>query len=253
MAISEPHYRALKTLAERGEVRRYPAVLEIGEANVYSDMDPRKLLQEINLINDEKLRRTVLERFNRLVNAGDSFELAKLIYVMLFATDDVHSIDAGGTDKALRMDLNQSIDLEKEFDLVINHGTAEHVFNIANVFRVMHDHCDVGGLLVHESPFTGWVDHGFYCLQPTLFYDVVTANNYDLRYIAVEQIDRNLLLEIECREHIHQLKRDGELPDNSMLYVAMRKTTDEPFMVPMQGIYAHTLSEEARLAWSELR
>lgn len=259
MAISAPHYQALKELAKRGELPIGGRILEIGEANWYGDISVSEIISDIHKLPLDAGREILVERLRRLEKSNDqwaAWEIAKIIYDFLIAPSMVRSIDFNGTPAALRYDLNEWTGTHGNpgsFDLVINHGTAEHIFNIANVFRAMHDNCCVGGLMIHESPFTGWVDHGFYTLQPTLFCDVAAANDYDMRYIAIEQIESKLLWEITSREEIHMLAHAGELPDNAMLYVAMRKTTDAPFKIPMQGVYAKTVSREVQSAWRELR
>src|SRR5256885_7367791 len=40
------------------------------------------------------------------------------------------------------------------YDFVTNHGTSEHVLNQYNCFKVMHDFCRAGGLMIHAVPFT---------------------------------------------------------------------------------------------------
>jgi hypothetical protein len=51
------------------------------------------------------------------------------------------------------------------FDLVINAGTTEHVSNQENAFRVIHDLTKRGGMMNHEVPAGGMIDHGFFSYQ----------------------------------------------------------------------------------------
>lgn len=134
----------------------------------------------------------------------------------------------------LRLDLNKPIDLGEQFDVVINNGTAEHVFNIAQVFKTIHDHCAIGGLMIHDAPLLGWLDHGFYCLQPTLFYDLATVNCYEIVKVAIHEIKSQTIINIERRE---QLAAAG-VPDEAMLFIAFKKRFDVPFSFPMQGRYS---------------
>jgi hypothetical protein len=229
MAIYHAHYNVLRHLHEAGELRS-GALLEIGEANWYGDIPPP-------------------------CDAPDWFEVVKRLYRDWFGATKVASIDLNGP-TAMKLDLNKPIALagdtrlaRVQFSTVINHGTAEHVFNIANVFKVMHDHCAAGGLMIHDAPCYGWLDHGFYTLQPTLFYDLAAANQYDLRYMAVTSLHDPMPIRIANRDGVSELLRGGKLPQNAMLMVAMRKVKDEPFRIPMQGYYADTLSQEGKRAW----
>ncbi|MGE3190022.1 MAG: class I SAM-dependent methyltransferase, partial [Vicinamibacterales bacterium] len=53
-------------------------------------------------------------------------------------------------------------DLHGRFDLIIDHGTLEHVFHVPNALRALFTMLKVGGRLVHSSPTSNLVDHGFY-------------------------------------------------------------------------------------------
>jgi hypothetical protein len=117
----------------------------------------------------------------------------------------------------------------------------------------MHDHCEVGGLMIHESPFVGWIDHGFWNINPTVYFDLAHANAYDIRFMAVNQIEQQSSAEIHSREHLLTMAANGGVPFNSMLYVAMKKTKDAEFAIPIQGVYAGSVSADATRAWKELR
>ena len=243
MAISAPHYHCLKELHRRGELPQGGMILGIGEAQWYGDIAPP--WKKYN-VPDQRFAGWETQ-WNEL-----SFKIAKDLYKELFDCDRVMAIDMHGP-TSLNLDLNQPLDLKGTFSVVYNHGTLEHIFNPAQVLRTMHDHCEVGGLMLHESPFTGWIDHGFYTIQPTLYYDLAAANSYDLRYFAVTHIEHGTAVEIHSREQLLKMAAAGGVANNAMLYVAMRKTKDEPFRIPMQGFYAEAISAEAQAAWRDLR
>lgn len=232
MAISETHYRLLQELHRRGELPQGGGILEIGEAEFYGDFDCGEIAGA----------------------SGDGFSIVKQIYRNLWNPITVHAIDLIGPN-GQRVDLNTAIhDPDGHtYDTVINHGTAEHIFNIANVFQLMHDACKTDGLMIHESPFTGWIDHGFYCLQPTLFWDLAVANNYQIVLFALEHLASKTSYFVRNRDEIHEAKRRGQLADNLMCFVVFRKTVYQPFRVPMQGVYAGTAGDAAVAAWKELR
>lgn len=251
MAISLPHYRALQELKRRDALPRNPAILEIGEANIYDQHAFAELRRDLRDVGGD----LVAEAEAACRNQGEwlAYDLVKLLYRHLMGACRFAAIDLHGTPAAVKLDLNTTTHPVAGFELVYNHGTAEHIFNIANVFRLMHDACQVRGLMIHESPFTGWVDHGFYNLQPTLFWDVAAANNYQVELMLIEQIEPPALIEISNREQLHEVARAGRLPANGMLFVALRKLVAAPFRVPIQGVYGGTVSAATREAWRELR
>jgi hypothetical protein len=242
MAISLTHYQILKLLKSRGELPQGGRILEIGKANWYGDAPP-------SVVDAE------------LPNDADGFLVAEAVYLKLCGEfENLRAIDS---DPAAVASMNGSVDLDlnilewpecdRRHNLVINHGTAEHVFNIANVFKVMHDACEVGGLMIHEAPFTGWTSHGFYTLQPTLFYDLARENGYEMVLVATEHLRSRTYQEWPSHEAILEAKYRDQLPDHSMLFVAMRKTKEEPFRIPTQGIYSGAASQFEAAMWSELR
>lgn len=68
------------------------------------------------------------------------FEIAKIYWRTFFPAQ----VDGGhrlhGTPAAMKLDLNDRIDLERQFDIVMNLGTVEHVFNVAQAMKTIHDH-----------------------------------------------------------------------------------------------------------------
>lgn len=272
MAISKTHYELLRTLRERGALPLGEPILEIGQANFYGDFDPRDMLPDIERFVTDKDRRDTLTGmlaniseftpYGRMVVCEQQqwkgldqalLALAQSIYGILFnTTSPTHAIDLIG-ESTLKHDLNHPVQGLATYSTVINHGTAEHIFNIGQVFRTMHDATRPGGLMIHESPFTGWIDHGFYCLQPTLFYDLAAANGYSIELMAIEHLASRSVIHINDRGDFAELARRDQLPYNAMLFVAMRKTKDEPFRIPMQGVYSAHASESMKQSWKELR
>lgn len=90
-------------------------------------------------------------------------------------------------------DLNEELpdNLHEQFDMVIDHGTLEHVFDfptgLNNVFKLLK----VGGRVHFSSPSGNFFDHGFYMLQPTLYSDWLTTNNWHIDAIQVAQSTPN--------------------------------------------------------------
>lgn len=241
MAISLTHYELLKLLKTRGELPQGGRILEIGKANWYGDAPPSVV--DPSLVDETNGYRIVEFIYRQLASQREGD---------LVAIDhDPTAVERG----AFPHDLNtlEAGSGDCSYSLVINHGTAEHIFNIANVFRVMHDVCEVGGLMIHEAPFTGWTSHGFYNLQPSLFYDLARENGYEMVLVATEHLRSRSFTEWPSHESILQAKFRDQLPDHSMLFVAMRKKLAEPFKIPTQGVYCGSASEFESAMWRVLR
>ena len=115
-----------------------------------------------------------------------SLDDATLFKSLGFASID--SMDVSGYEGATILhDLNApSIpsDLESRFDVVFDRGTTEHVFNVPNALAAVARMCAPGGRVMHLSPSTNHLDHGFVMFSPRLFADYYAANGF-----AVERIE----------------------------------------------------------------
>ena len=66
-----------------------------------------------------------------------------------------------------------------KFDLVIDAGTCEHIFNISQALSNVHLMLRKDGIAYHGGPLC-WPNHGFYGYNPTLFADFYEANQCEI-------------------------------------------------------------------------
>lgn len=258
MAISATFYYIVRAMFEQGILPQGGALLELGEANWYMQITQEMLVDDIRrLLTDSTRRDQLIERLAGVMERRERtylFDISKVFYEMFFSPSHLQAVDFEGTPQAHRFDLNHPLALDRRFDVVFNHGTAEHIFNIAQVFKTIHDYTLPNGLMIHESPFTGWIDHGFYSLQPTLFFDLARVNNYTVVGMFVEDLTAMKLTQIRDQDAVAELVRSGTLPASTMLLTILRRGPDEPpFCFPLQGVYSGTLSQAGIDAWRELR
>ena len=94
------------------------------------------------------------------------------------------------------LDLNQPEtpnNLTGRFDLVLDSGTLEHIFDIAAGLRHCARMVRQGGRVVHLTPTSNCVEHGFYSVSPTLFADFYTASGFDVQRIWLCEIPLDLM------------------------------------------------------------
>jgi len=67
-------------------------------------------------------------------------------------------------------DLNKKLpkNLEKKFDLIVDGGTIEHVFNVPVALETMYRMLKPGGRFVSANGMSGWHGHGMYQFSPEL-------------------------------------------------------------------------------------
>ncbi len=81
------------------------------------------------------------------------------------------------------LDLNSSQTpamLERAFDVVLDFGTIEHIFDIAAALRHCCRMVRPGGRIIHLTPSSNCVEHGFFSVSPTLFSDFYSASGFDV-------------------------------------------------------------------------
>lgn len=67
------------------------------------------------------------------------------------------------------------------YDLVLNFGGTAALLNQFEAFAAVHAACKRGGWMFHQLPATGYLGHGFFCYQPSLFEGLARANGYTLQ------------------------------------------------------------------------
>jgi hypothetical protein len=117
------------------------------------------------------------------------------------------SIDINGLDGALKLDLNESVDLPPR-EMVTNIGVTEHVTNQESVFRNIHNLSN--RRIVHWVPLVGSenIRHGIYRYYEKFFDLLITYNDYKIK-----------------KEF--KIKRDNGI---FAMCLDLEKTTDKPFI-----------------------
>lgn len=97
--------------------------------------------------------------------------------------DVVESVDYSDYEEANHiLDFNIPITQEfhERYDVIFDGGTLEHIFNFPECLKNIYRMLKPGGLVIHLSPSSNHVDHGFYMFSPTVFHDYYAANNYEI-------------------------------------------------------------------------
>ncbi len=123
------------------------------------------------------------------------------------------------------IDLNYEHDLGK-FDLVIDPGTCEHCFNIAQALINAAEAVKPRGFIFHINPMNV-MNHGFYNVCPTLMHDFYDQNAWELHSIkAVPMRPLNF----------SPTERFFDLIEYN-LYTLAQRLTEVPMKYPVQSKY----------------
>jgi hypothetical protein len=110
-------------------------------------------------------------------------------FFRLLGAQETTSVDRSDFEQAtLLHDLNDPFPahLRGQFDLVVDGGTLEHIFNYPAALRHCLEVVQVGGHFMTITPASNQMGHGFYQFSPELFFRVFSAENgFALRKIVL--------------------------------------------------------------------
>ena len=131
----------------------------------------------------------------------------------------------------------------ERFDVIIDHGTLEHVFHIPNALQNLFRLLKTGGRLIHSAPTSNLVDHGFYMFSPTFFYDFYTTNRWEINNIYVvsmtprQETEPFFYTEYEPGS-FDSVSYGGLGPGMYFTLTFLTKTADSTgHLIPQQGAY----------------
>jgi len=74
-------------------------------------------------------------------------------------------------------DFNKELKNNKTYNLVIDFGSLEHIFNISQAIKNITNLCEVNGYILHSNPSNDLCGHGFYQFSPELYYSIYSKKN----------------------------------------------------------------------------
>jgi len=239
--------------------------------------DKNKLLdigpQNVYFVRDEQIREFIKNQGSGSRHDDLDEEIKRLIYfstprpaerTTLFSeiTDltniEYNSIDVCPGLKTEILDLNFDTLPESmigHYDVVLNFGTTEHVFNQWNCFEIMHDATKVGGVIYHQLPASGYLDHGYFCYTPLFFGEMAQANGYEVIDLFVTPAGESKIddLNLSARSSRSIFERINTLDDNNRIpslniHVLLRRTSNHPFACSLEIATAHAPADSRMLS-----
>jgi len=151
-------------------------------------------------------------------------ETVDLFTKMGFSLKCVDIVASRGIEEIV--DLNQPCDLG-EYGLVLDCGTTEHCFNIGQALINAANAVKEGGYIFHTPPVS-MMNHGFYNLNPTLFYDFYTQNGWEIQFISGEVNNKWFNIDAVGRARVQQ---------EASLMVLAKRLNKQPLKYPIQSKY----------------
>jgi len=234
----------LDDLRLKGVLKSGCAVLDIGSSNLYSaDSESiRSFLAHYNIDADMAFigRLSAGSAYGSDGGsneswAGELLEKAGMTYL---------AFDIANGFRTQIFDLNQEALPQKHrgaFDVVLNFGTTEHVINQLNAFRIIHDAVKVGGVIVHQLPCSGYIDHGYFCYTPRFFFDLAGHNEYEVVEFCYDgpRKGANIFgIVNDYKSYFPALRRrvyqEGLTVQDLVINIILRKTKNLPLRLPIE-------------------
>ncbi len=173
---------------------------------------------------------------------GKSVDQGVLFRMLGFS--DVHSIDYYENEHpTYKLDLNEPCPeyLHNKYDLVYDGGTMEHCFNTKEVLSNAVSLLKPGGRVIHESPASGFINHGFYQFSTNLFLDFYASNNFR---------DMELIIRIgDYYLDYYRFKKLVHLNDffgnkSLIFFSAVKNSESNEIITPQQDYYMSLFGKE---------
>jgi SAM-dependent methyltransferase len=160
------------------------------------------------------------------------FETVAFFKAIGVALDCIDISDARGFERI--GDFNQPLpaDMVGAYDLVLDFGTVEHCFNIAQAMTNCAQALREGGCVIHNNPLNVF-NHGFYNLNPTFYADFYSQNGCEV--LLMNGLHSSLTTPAVF--DVPDVKRFRDAPRDSSLIVVAQRGQSQPIVWPVQHKY----------------
>lgn len=152
-------------------------------------------------------------------------------YFQLNGFEEVDTLDLFDAEADLRFDLNSPAPESHvcKYDVVMDIGTMEHVFDIKQVLDTSFSMVKVGGYYVLHTVANGLMTHGYYAIHPEVIRDALLANGFEVTYLKMSTCGEEGAEEVDINGDYHQ---------PMVLWCVAKKTKHIPFVNPQQQNWA---------------
>ncbi len=135
--------------------------------------------------------------------------------------------------------------LQNRFDMLLDSGTVEHIFELPHALAHCLRMTRIGGRIVHLTPSSNSINHGFYSVSPTLYADFYSASGCEIEALYLCRVPRGFERRqwqvYDCQHNDRQWGPIGGLAGNAWFtFCIVRKLEHAEPRVPQQSQYEAT-------------
>jgi len=189
-----------------------------------------------------------LDAFKKLDNKQ---KLSQKLFFSTIGFEKVSTLDVDDYEGAnIIFDLNKDEtpnNLKNKYDFIYDGGTLEHVFNLSNALKHLTKMTKNRGVVFHSNPCNGYIDHGFFQISPTLYFDYYLSNKYKILYAGI--IDKSIGRKtFPVRQDLYRtLDVDFGVkytPKGILNFCAQKQNKIDQITTPQQGFYISTWNDK---------
>ena len=172
MGLSVGHLDFYLYWFDQGWLKPGASILDLGAQQLFCQEDPKRINEFVTRLGGAAYAPSEVERIADGTLAGPMLERAGFKYA---------SIDHKPYPYSIVLDLNRErlpAEHRSRYQLVTNSGTSEHILNQWNVFEVMHDAAEPGGILYNAVPCCGYFEHGIINYNAKFWWALAEENGY---------------------------------------------------------------------------
>ena len=226
-----------------GYLKNSKSIIEIGSQELHLKKEDLK-----QLFDNAGLKSDLVDDYPNINNWPERPRCsAKYIYESL-GIKEYQCIDINADYGAIAHDLNKPFEDRSKFnkfDIVTDHGSCEHVFNITECYRTMHNLAKPGGyIIIAQAVLKG---NGYFKFDESFFEGIAAANSYKIifnSYVITTgdktkngtnhqfHIPRNQrLLNVLDFSKLSNFEKGADIG----IYGVLQKTKEDKFKIPYQG------------------
>ena len=219
-----------------GYFKNSKSICEIGSQELHLKKEDLK-----QLFDNAGLKSDLVDDYPNINNWPERPRCSAKYFYESLGIKEYQCMDINGDYGAIAHDLNKPFEDKSKFnkfDIVTDHGASEHVFNIAECYKTMHNLTKPGGYIIVAQHILKRANHSYFLFEESFIDGIAAANRYKVIYNSyILNVDAKTKNGSDCEFHIPRNKTlfnalDFTKSPHLMIYGVLQKTKEDEFKTP---------------------